>query len=120
MDEHQTFSFKAAFERLAPLFAVMTVCMHVYVWLRYQDLKAFLDNMFLHLAPLLAAHAYLAFLASNNYVNVPVCSEEDSEVDAFGWNEDLCVNPHTGAPMIGGIGGIDATGYTYGSGPSEP
>jgi hypothetical protein len=109
--------FKTAFRRLAPLFAVLTVCMHVYVWLKYQSVLAFLHNMFLHLAPLLAAHVYLAFLASRNHTIAT--GGEYVEEDGDDGDDVLWVNPGTGSPMIGGIGGIDTSGYTYGSGPSH-
>lgn len=117
MTEQPCIGFKQAFERLAPIFVVLTGCMYLYVWLKYQDVLSFLSNMFPHLAPLLAAHVYLAFVASRNHTIAagPEYVEEDDD----DWDEGLWVNPGTGAVMIGGPGGIDAMGYAYGSGPSD-
>lgn len=104
--------FKSAFTRLAPLFAGLTLCMYVYVWLRYPDVLSFLHNLLLHQAPLLAAHTYMAFLLT--LPRAEGHAGDTEELDEY--LEALAlVNPGSGLPMVGGMGGVDVDGNTWGS-----
>ena len=109
--------FKIAFTRLAPLFAGLTLCMYVYVWLRYPGVLSFLPQLFPHQAPLLAAHAYTAFVLTLPRAEGYVSDTED--LDEYLLDEYLeeltLVNPGSGLPMVGGMGGVDVAGNTWGS-----
>jgi hypothetical protein len=117
MPEQSTLRFKFVFERLAPLFVVLTLGMYAYVWNRYPNVLEFLRHVFTHQVPLLAAHTYLAFMITLNQ-NCVSPGEAVGE-DEFSWEEELWINPGTGAPMIGGVGGVDVLGYPFGSGPGD-
>lgn len=104
--------FKSAFTRLAPLFAGLTLCMYVYVWLRYPDVLSFLHNLFPHQAPLLAAHTYMAFLLTLQWPGGHAGDTED--LDAY-LDALALVNPGSGLTMVGGMGGVDIAGNTWGS-----
>ena len=104
--------FKSAFTRLAPLFAGLSLCMCVYVWLRYPDVIKFLNNLFPYQVPLHAAHVYLAFLLTLPSVD---CQPGDTE-DIDEYLDSLAlVNPGSGLPMVGGMGGVDVAGNCWGS-----
>lgn len=41
--------------------------------------------------------------------------DDDSPISSISSDDDFVINPASGLPMIGGIGGIDAAGNVYGS-----
>jgi hypothetical protein len=118
MAAQSTLSFKLAFERLAPVFVVFTACMYVYAWVKHPDIIKFLTHLFFYQLPLLVAHAYMAFIATLEYPGCVTGGTDDSE-SPFDWEDEVWINPGTGAQMIGGVGGIDTMGYGFGSGPGD-
>lgn len=104
--------FKRAFARLVPLFAGLTLCMYIYVWLKYPDIVQFFDNLLTYQVPLIAAHAYLALIVTFRQDGHQPCDTDGLD----DYLESLAlVNPGSGMPMADGMGGVDAEGNTYGT-----
>lgn len=107
-------NFRTAFARLATLFAGLTLCMYLYVWIQYPDILQFLRHVFPHQALVVAAHAICACLATLKPSHQVTSGCQDPDEEDFEW-----INPETGAPMLNGMGGVDAMGYPFGSGPDD-
>lgn len=107
-------NFKTAFTQLASVFSGLTLCMYAYVWTEYPDIIEFLNHLFPYQALVVAAHAFCAFLATLKPIHQVASNYHDPDDEEFEW-----INPGTGAPMLNGMGGVDAMGYPFGSGPDD-
>jgi hypothetical protein len=110
--------FRAAFDWLALPFLGITAAVYVYAWFKYPSFTEFMKHAFPYQVPVLAAHGGLAYLLATAKPPRQVSSMAEDEE---GWSEEeeVWINPGTGATMIGGVGGIDTAGYGWGSGPHD-
>jgi hypothetical protein len=106
--------FRAAFRRLALLFSAISLCVYPYAWFRHPGIVPFLDHAFEYQIPVLLTHVCLAWAASRGPAQ---CSGYDDEFESEGFDEPelIVINPGSGLPMIGGMGGVDSEGNSFGS-----
>lgn len=135
MKKNTTLRFRAAANRLGPLFIVITAAMYVYVWKKHPGLVDFLDHVFPYQLPLVVLHAAFAYAAAKNPeygqastsansegfpqiegVQVADTDSDNSWAD-FSMPDDMfespIFNPANGLPMVDSC--IDIEGNLYGT-----
>jgi len=126
--------FRAAFERLGPIFFVVTAAVYVYVWVKYPTFTSFMNHLFPYQLPVLIAHVVVAYVTAGTHQRQYKPGPTDDEWDDFGdwpdippptvevpiWgNSDLSETCHeptfniNGLPML--VEGFDIHGNPYGT-----
>lgn len=112
---HEQPAFRESYTRLAPVFLALNVCLGAYLWICHDGFLGMMHYLFPCMVPLLVGHALAAFIRTLPPAQQTTWVADDGD-DGI---ETVVVNPGTGAPMIGGVGGVDAMGYMYGNGPDD-
>lgn len=114
VDTMTTISFRSAMERVGIFFLVVTILLYVVLWREHSVLEIFPYH-----ALVWVAHVCAAYVMSTSSGRQGEAWDGDEFGSGFEELGEVVINPETGLTMVGGIGGVDAGGYSFGNGPDS-